>query len=107
MTRHHCPTCDRREATDDEWRDVPEGARPDLCWSDPGCRANAVNWRERALAAEAEVERVRDRLAEARDDMLAARSELCALLDGHLSPSDAVRLDAITRATAARRGWGM
>lgn len=30
--RPPCPDCSRPVASDDDWRDVPEGERPDLCW---------------------------------------------------------------------------
>lgn len=62
---------------------------------------------EKRDEAMAEVERVRDRLAEARDSMLAARSDLCALLAAHRSPSDAVRIAGHREAEEKRRGWGM
>lgn len=116
-----CKTCDRREATDDEWRDMAAGEGSDLCWGEPGCSAHAVDWRERALAAERERDEARvlaetlaeqcrglaATLAHTAEERNEARQALCSLLSGHLSPSDAVRQSAISAAVETRRGWGM
>lgn len=58
-----CPTCDRPLATVTDFDSTPENvqswvARPDLCWTSlhrglRDCRSHAVDWRERALKAEA------------------------------------------------------
>lgn len=75
-----CPTCDRREATDDEWRTVEPGERPDLCWRDSmACRSLAVNWRARALAAEAELEAARVVVGVARRDPVRTKLVAAAL----------------------------
>jgi hypothetical protein len=48
----HCETCDRPVADDDQWRDVPDGERYDLCWGGSQCESNRVDWRARAMRAE-------------------------------------------------------
>ena len=52
-----CPVCDRERATAADLAAYPEGAGAHLCWRNHGnphaCDAHAVDWRARALAAEA------------------------------------------------------
>jgi hypothetical protein len=76
MTAPNCLTCDRREATDHEWRDFHPGERPDLCWGPDGdCRDHAVDWRARALAAEADAAEsaaTRDRMRDILDSIATA-----------------------------------
>lgn len=53
-----CPICDRPIATDEQWRaTMPprSAARSDLCWDGYECRTHAVDWRARAMKAEAEL----------------------------------------------------
>ena len=47
----NCETCDRPPASDEEWDTISEGEGEHLCWGD--CYRYAVDWRARALAAEA------------------------------------------------------
>jgi hypothetical protein len=54
MERERCHHCDRPYPTDEEWEITPEDEREDLCWFPEGCcMMEGVNWRERALKAEA------------------------------------------------------
>lgn len=71
--RPRCPRCDREEAVEHDWarherqyrdRDCPAQAGngecwcASLCWHGRHCN-DTIDWRARALAAEAEVDRVR------------------------------------------------
>jgi hypothetical protein len=111
-----CPTCDRPPATAEQWRDMEAEEGPDLCWGDPGCRYNAVDWRARALAAEAEGERLRETLGgrisalaaeleRTQDALFAARRVATLAVRCHLSPSDDVRARGFREAMAAVDGW--
>lgn len=46
-----CEICDRLPASNEEWDTIPEGEGEHLCWGD--CERYAVDWRARALKAEA------------------------------------------------------
>lgn len=48
-----CPVCDRPVATNKDWKKVPEGKGGLLCWGN--CSPIAVDWRARALKAEAKL----------------------------------------------------
>jgi hypothetical protein len=52
---NRCEVCDRPVATDDQWRDVPEGERDDLCWGGIQCGEARVDWRARAMRADEQV----------------------------------------------------
>lgn len=52
MQVERCHTCDRPKATDEDWKKIPEGQGEHLCWEVP-CRDTPVDWRARALVAEA------------------------------------------------------
>mgnify|MGYP000860329865 CR=1 FL=1 len=51
-----CPRCDRPIATDADWTTTPSGEGGHLCW---GGACPAVDWRKRALVAEAERDALR------------------------------------------------
>ena len=66
MTAARCPVCDRAVATAEDYDTIPEGHGAHLCWrawDNRQCDAARVDWRTRALAAEAEVERLRALMA--------------------------------------------
>lgn len=118
-----CPACDRRPATDAEWRDVPGGERPDLCWGTSECEGMAVDWRERALKAEREHEDANAALSLMYDDRERLRAQLAALRAAVSKPTilrklhgwalairpdalmdDVEKLDAVLADTAAAAG---
>lgn len=51
-----CPICDRPFPTVDQDEFIPAGGTATLCWGGPDCERLAVDWRARALAAEARLE---------------------------------------------------
>jgi hypothetical protein len=53
--RDRCHNCDRQLPTAEEWNTTPEGGRPDLCWEEGSGLCAPVDWRARALAAEAKL----------------------------------------------------
>lgn len=57
MGQERCKVCDRPMATNADWMGapeyVPDDYRPELCWTKSQCDAHAVDWRRRALEAEA------------------------------------------------------
>lgn len=62
MSDERCHACDRPVATQEQWDHGACGQGGDgcecdaccsVCWGGPGCQANAVDWRARALKAEA------------------------------------------------------
>ncbi len=48
-----CEVCDRVPASDEEWDTIPEEKGDQLCWGGYQCYTRPVDWRARALAAEA------------------------------------------------------
>lgn len=51
-TREPCKTCDRPEASTQDY-ETHGYPNPDICWSRfMGCRGKAVDWRARCLQAE-------------------------------------------------------
>lgn len=59
--RERCPVCDCPKATADDWMQYAGGEGVDLCWADAAspCAGPRVDWRARALAAEAERDMLR------------------------------------------------
>lgn len=60
--RIRCEHCDRPmadEVDDEMMAELPGGERPDLCWADVSCGEcdSPIDWRARALKAEAELAR--------------------------------------------------
>lgn len=55
-----CERCDRPRATDEGWRTYQPGEGEHLCWVSEAerCSGDAIDWRARALAAEARIERL-------------------------------------------------
>jgi hypothetical protein len=53
MNRERCEICDRPVASDEEWDTIPEGEGDHLCWGGMQCSMESVDWRARALKAEA------------------------------------------------------
>lgn len=51
-----CHRCDRPLPTADQDECIPAFATATLCWAGPECELLAVDWRARALAAEAALE---------------------------------------------------
>lgn len=87
-TNERCPVCDRPEATADQWarverdENIPAAEGVAVCWGEgePQCVTASVDWRARALAAEAE----RDEANAARDTLRERVAEEIGLrLDGH------------------------
>jgi hypothetical protein len=87
VSGERCPRCDRpqaecgNDAAMARWRELPR--TPFAEWTDEiraasdaisatakGCRAHSVDWRSRALAAEARADRLRRALTEARAVLL-------------------------------------
>lgn len=62
--RERCQNCDKFLATQTDDETPPEVAHGGLCWGHGTPSCVPVDWRARALAAEAEVERLRDEFAE-------------------------------------------
>lgn len=56
VSEQRCAVCDRPAATEDQWSTLLGGEGEDLCWGGAQCAAGAVDWRARALAAEAQAE---------------------------------------------------
>jgi hypothetical protein len=85
-----CPRCDRPIATDADWTTTPSGEGGHLCW---GGACPAVDWRKRALVAEAEV-----------DTLLDAIDAQAAAVRQHDAAQAAIRAaDARDAATLRRR----
>lgn len=53
MTDDRCHHCDMPIATDDDWQTYKEGEGGHLCWEPRHCQNPKVDWRARALKAEA------------------------------------------------------
>ena len=57
MSAERCERCDLPRATAEQWETMRGGEGADLCWATDGlrCVGEPVDWRARALAAEARV----------------------------------------------------
>ncbi len=60
MTDERCRVCDRPHASEAEWSSTSPGERDDPCCG--GCDPIAVDWRSRAIKAEAELSEARSAL---------------------------------------------
>ena len=67
MSAERCERCDLPRATADDWMRYVGGEGEHLCWADVAspCAGPRVDWRARALAAEAERDEARRLLAAA------------------------------------------
>lgn len=72
-----CRNCDKPVATEADWEATPEGEGEHMCWGwgTPSCAS--VDWRARALAAEAERDALRELRAvrDAAVELVAAERE--------------------------------
>ena len=97
MSAGRCPECDAPLATLADhaaWREAgePDDYRPDLCWARPDlvpvvhsgeftlqCMREPVDWRARARAAQARLERVRALAYAAADEARGLAAAICSL----------------------------
>lgn len=101
-----CPVCDRPQATAEQWarverdENIPAAEGAAVCWGEgePQCTMARVDWRARALAAEAQRDEARRLLAAAACGKL-RRCETC----GERIAVKA-RLDAAREAVQAMEG---
>lgn len=109
-----CRNCDKPVATEADWEATPEGEGEHLCWGwgTPSCAS--VDWRARALAAEAERDALRELRAvrDAAVELVAAERERAEVSYAQRTQSldDIAAEDrmvaAINRVLKARRALG-
>ena len=102
-----CPTCDLPLPTAAQWETMRGGEGVGLCWAAGACRGARIDWRGRALAAEALLgAAARGELPRCDEDTDEARLATVRSADGsarHLC--EACFTEAVTRGWTDRGVW--